>query len=61
MVIIQDFIYNQQKFLEDPKTAKLLAEALAEQIKQSGLKVDAICSPALGGLITGFALATALM
>jgi orotate phosphoribosyltransferase len=46
--------------LEDPKTAKLLAEALAEQIKASGVKVDAVCSPALGGLIAGFALATAL-
>ena len=54
------FYLQSAKVLEDPKTAKLLAEALAEQIKQSGLKVDAICSPALGGLIAGFALATAL-
>jgi orotate phosphoribosyltransferase len=48
------------KVLEDPKTAKLLAEALAVQIKEAGIKVDAVCSPALGGLIAGFALATAL-
>jgi len=48
------------KVLEDPKTAKLLAEALAEQIKASGIKIDAVCSPALGGLVAGFALATAL-
>jgi len=54
------FYLQSAKVLEDPKTAKLLAEALAEQIKQSGIKVDAICSPALGGLIAGFALATAL-
>lgn len=48
------------KVLEDPKTAKLLAEALAQQIKTSGIKVDAVCAPALGGIIAGFALATAL-
>lgn len=54
------FYLQSAKVLEDPKTAKLLAEALAEQIKQSGIKVDAVCSPALGGLIAGFALATAL-
>jgi len=54
------FYLQSAKVLEDPKTAKLLAEALAEQIKASGLKVDAVCSPALGGLIAGFALATAL-
>lgn len=54
------FYLQSAKVLEDPKTAKLLAEALAEQIKESGIKVDAVCSPALGGLIAGFALATAL-
>jgi len=54
------FYLQSAKVLEDPKTAKLLAEALADQIKQSGIKVDAVCSPALGGLIAGFALATAL-
>jgi len=54
------FYLQSAKVLEDPKTAKLLAEALAEQIKEAGIKVDAVCSPALGGLIAGFALATAL-
>ncbi|MFK5938859.1 MAG: orotate phosphoribosyltransferase [Sulfurimonas sp.] len=54
------FYLQSAKVLEDPKTAKLLAEALAKQIKESGLKVDTVCSPALGGLIAGFALATAL-
>ncbi|MBI3873444.1 MAG: orotate phosphoribosyltransferase, partial [Arcobacter sp.] len=48
------------KVLEDPKVAKLLADALAIQIKESGIQIDAVCSPALGGLIAGFALATAL-
>ncbi len=54
------FYLQSAKVLEDPKTAKLLAEALAEQIKSSGIEIDAVCSPALGGLIAGFALATAL-
>ncbi len=54
------FYLQSAKVLEDPKTAKLLAEELAKQIKESGLKVDAVCSPALGGLIAGFALASAL-
>jgi len=54
------FYLQSAKVLEDPKTAKLLANALAKEIKQSGLEVDTVCAPALGGLIAGFALATAL-
>ncbi|MGK0255719.1 MAG: orotate phosphoribosyltransferase [Arcobacteraceae bacterium] len=54
------YYLQSAKVLEDPKTAKLLAEALAVQIRESGIKIDAVCSPALGGLIAGFALATAL-
>jgi len=54
------FYLQSAKVLEDPKTAKLLADALAAQIKESGLEVDTVCAPALGGLIAGFALAQAL-
>lgn len=54
------FYLQSAKVLEDPKTAKLLADALAAQIKESGLVVDTVCAPALGGLIAGFALAQAL-
>jgi len=54
------FYLQSAKVLEDPKTAKLLADALAVQIKESGLEIDTVCAPALGGLIAGFALATAL-
>lgn len=54
------FYLQSAKVLEDPKTAKLLADALADQIKENGIAIDAVCSPALGGLIAGFALATAL-
>jgi len=54
------FYLQSAKVLEDPKTAKLLADALAKQIKESGIIVDTVCAPALGGLIAGFALAQAL-
>lgn len=54
------FYLQSAKVLEDPKIAKILAQALAEQIKSHGLKIDTVCAPALGGLIAGFALATAL-
>lgn len=54
------FYLQSAKVLEDPMRAKKLAVALADQINQSGLEVDTVCAPALGGLIAGFALATAL-
>lgn len=54
------FYLQSAKVLEDPKTAKLLADALAVQIRKSGIKIDTVCAPALGGLIAGFALAQAL-
>jgi len=54
------FYLQSAKVLEDPKTAKILAEALAVQIRENGLKIDTVCAPALGGLLAGFALATAL-
>ncbi len=54
------FYLQSAKVLEDPKTAKLLADELAKEIKASGVKVDTVCAPALGGLIAGFALAQAL-
>jgi orotate phosphoribosyltransferase len=48
------------KVLENPKTAEKLAVALAEKIKQSGIKIDTVCAPALGGVIAGYELARAL-
>jgi orotate phosphoribosyltransferase len=54
------YYLQSAKVLEDPKTAKLLADALALQINASGIEIDTVCAPALGGLIAGFALATAL-
>lgn len=54
------FYLQSAKVLEDPKNAATLAQAVAKQIQENGLAVDTVCAPALGGLIAGFALATAL-
>ena len=54
------FYLQSAKVLENPKTAEILASALAEQIKKSGVKIDTVCSPALGGLLAGYELSRAL-
>ncbi len=48
------------KVLEDPKRAQLLAEELADIIRSSGLPIDTVCAPALGGVLAGYELARAL-
>lgn len=48
------------KVLEDPKRAALLCEALAKQIKNSGIEVETVCAPAIGGVLAGYELARAL-
>jgi orotate phosphoribosyltransferase len=48
------------KVLEDPKRAKVLADALAKMINESGIKVDTVCAPALGGILAGYELARSL-
>jgi orotate phosphoribosyltransferase len=48
------------KVLEDPKRATLLANALAEMIRESGLEIDTVCAPALGGILAGYELARSL-
>ena len=54
------YYLQSAKVLEDPKNAKKLAQALAQEINASNLEIDTICAPALGGIIAGFALASAL-
>ena len=54
------FYLQSAKVLEDPKVAGLLADELAKQIKQNGIEVDTVCSPALGGILAGYELARAL-
>lgn len=48
------------KVLENPKTAELLASELAKKIKVSNIAIDAVCSPAIGGILAGYELARAL-
>ncbi len=54
------FYLQSAKVLENPRTAKTLADALAAQIREHDIVIDTVCAPALGGLIAGFALASAL-
>ncbi len=54
------YYLQSAKVLEQPKTAELLAKELANMIKQSNIKVDTVCSPALGGILAGYELARAL-
>jgi len=54
------YYLQSAKVLENPKTAQRLAEALAEQIQKSDIKIDTVCSPALGGILAGYELARAL-
>lgn len=54
------FYLQSAKVLENPQTAKKLADALAEQITADNLQIDTVCAPAIGGLIAGFTLAQAL-
>ncbi len=48
------------KVLEYPKRATLLATALADMIRDSGIEVETVCAPALGGILAGYELARAL-
>jgi len=48
------------KVLEDPKRAELICNALAEMIKNSSIKIDTVCAPALGGVLAGYELARSL-
>ncbi len=48
------------KVLEDTNRAKLLADALAKVIRESGIEIDTVCAPALGGILAGYELARAL-
>lgn len=54
------FYLQSAKVLENPKTAELLAKQLAKIILDSGIQVECVCSPALGGIIAGYELARAL-
>lgn len=54
------FYLQSAKVLENPKIAEQLAQELAKSIEQSGIEIDTVCSPALGGVLAGYELARAL-
>ncbi len=54
------FYLQSAKVLENPKIAEILLTELAKQIKSSGLSIDCVCSPAIGGILAGYELARAL-
>ena len=54
------FYLQSAKVLEDPKVAECLAHELAKMIERSGIAIDTVCSPALGGVLAGYELARAL-
>lgn len=54
------YYLQSAKVLEKPEIAQILAEELAKQILDYGIKVDCVCSPAIGGIIAGYELARAL-
>ena len=54
------FYLQSAKALENPKTAEKLAIALAEQIRAAAIEAQAVCAPALGGILAGYELARAL-
>ncbi|CUU39999.1 MULTISPECIES: orotate phosphoribosyltransferase [Helicobacter] len=55
-----DHYLQSARVLENPIVAERLATALATQVKDSKIKVDCVCSPAIGGLLAGYELARAL-
>ena len=55
-----EYYLQSARVLEHPDVAEKLARELAKQIKEAGIEVDTVCSPAIGGLLAGYELARAL-
>ena len=55
-----EYYLQSARVLEYPEVAEKLLGELAKEIKKAGIKVDAVCSPAIGGLLAGYELARAL-
>ena len=55
-----EYYLQSARVLEHPEVAEKLAKELAKQIKETGIEVDTVCSPAIGGLLAGYELARAL-
>ena len=54
------YYLQSARVLEYPEVAQKLAKELAKKIIEAGIKIDTVCSPAIGGLLAGYELARAL-
>ena len=54
------FYLQSAKVLESPHTAEILLTNLADVIKESGIEIECVCAPAIGGILAGYELARAL-
>ena len=55
-----EYYLQSARVLEYPEVAEKLLSELAKKITNAGIKVDTVCSPAIGGLLAGYELARAL-
>ena len=55
-----EYYLQSARVLENPAVAEEIMKELAKQIKESGIKIDSVCSPAIGGLLAGYELARQL-
>lgn len=55
-----NYYLQSAKVLENPKIAEVLAQKLANEVIKHNIKVECVCSPALGGILAGYELARAL-
>ncbi len=55
-----EYYLQSARVLEHPDVAEKLADKLAKQIKEAGIEINTVCSPAIGGLLAGYELARAL-
>ncbi|WP_024789504.1 orotate phosphoribosyltransferase [Lebetimonas sp. JH292] len=55
-----EYYLQSARVLEYPEVAETLAKELAKKIIEAGVKIDTVCSPAIGGLLAGYELARAL-
>ena len=55
-----DTYFQSALILQHPKEAEKLARELVKQINEKGIKIDAVVSPAMGGVIIGHEVARAL-
>jgi orotate phosphoribosyltransferase len=55
-----DTYFQSALILQRPQEAERLARELAKQVKEKGIKVDIVVSPAMGGIIIGHEMGRAL-